>query len=229
MAVKADLQVEDGPSCAVDGFNRDRGPNELIILTPEFHRTTLTDPSGMEAIVRKGCVVELRDRLGSAAIPEDGFVISARGAGRDWMLLSLKPGVRAAIRTSIEARPELPFAPEFIVGGGPRLLAEGRPVPSEADAYPADFYGTRHPRTAAGLRGDGTIILAVVDGRKPKTSVGMSIDELAALMAELGCVEAINMDGGGSSTMVAGGPIVNSPSDAAGERPISDALLVFKK
>ena len=48
-------------------------------------------------------------------------------------------------------------------------------------------------------------------------------------MAELGCVEAINMDGGGSSTMVAGGRVVNSPSDAAGERPVSDALLIFKK
>ena len=88
---------------------------------------------------------------------------------------------------------------------------------------------TRHPRTAAGVRGDGTIVLAVVDGRQPKISVGFSIDELAGLMAELDCVEAINMDGGGSSTMVAGGRVVNSPSDAAGERAVSDALLIFKK
>jgi len=229
VTVKAELHVEDGPSCAVDGFNRDRGPNELIILTPEFHRTTLTDPSGMEAVVRKGRLVELRDRLGSASIPEDGFVISGRGAGRDWMRLSLKPGDRATIQTALEARPALSFEPEFILGGGPRLLAEGEPVPSEAAAYPPDFYLTRHPRTAAGVRDDGTIVLAVVDGRQPKISVGFSIDELAGLMAELGCVEAINMDGGGSSTMAAGGRLVNSPSDAAGERPVSDALLIFKK
>jgi hypothetical protein len=229
VTVRAELQVQDGPSCAVDGFNRDRGPNELIILTPEFHRTTLTDPSGMEAVVKKGRIVELRDRLGSAPIPEDGFVISGRGAARDWMRLSLKPGAGAALKTALEARPALPFVPEFILGGGPRLLAEGKPVPSEAAAYPSDFYGTRHPRTAAGLCGDGTIVLAVVDGRQPKISVGFSIDELAGLMAELGCVEAINMDGGGSSTMVVGGRVVNSPSDAAGERPVSDALLIFKK
>jgi exopolysaccharide biosynthesis protein len=229
VAIKAELQVEDGASCTVDGFNRDRAPNELIILTPEFHRTTLTDPSGMEAIIKGGRVVEIRDRSGSAPIPEDGFVISARGAGRDWMRLSLRPGARAEIKTEINARPALPFKPDFILGGGPRLLAGGKPVPSEAEAYPADFYAARHPRTAVGVRVDGTPVLVVVDGRQPKIGVGLSINELSALMAELGCVEAINLDGGGSSTMVVGGRVVNSPSDAAGERPVSDALLVYRK
>jgi hypothetical protein len=229
VTVKAELRLEAGGSCVVDGFNRDRGPDEMIVLTPEFHRTTLTDPSGMEAVVRKGRVVEIRDRLGSSPIPEDGFVLSARGAARDWMRLSLKPGARAAVLTSFETRPALPFAPEFLLGGGPRLLADGKPVPSEAGAYPEGFYSTRHPRTAAGVRNDGSIVLAVIDGRRPKIGVGLSIDELAALMAELGCVEAINLDGGGSSTMVVGDKVVNSPSDAAGERPVSDALLVYKK
>jgi exopolysaccharide biosynthesis protein len=82
---------------------------------------------------------------------------------------------------------------------------------------------------AEDVRTSRTIVFVVVDGRQPKISVGFSIDELAALMAKLGCVEAINLDGGGSSTMVAGGRVVNSPSDAAGERPVSDALLIFKK
>jgi exopolysaccharide biosynthesis protein len=57
----------------------------------------------------------------------------------------------------------------------------------------------------------------------------MSIPELSALMAELGCVEAVNLDGGGSTTMVVKGRVVNSPSDAAGERPVSDALLAFSR
>ena len=55
----------------------------------------------------------------------------------------------------------------------------------------------------------------------------MTIPELAALLIDLGAVEAINMDGGGSTTMVAGGRVVNSPSDLAGERPVGDALLVL--
>jgi exopolysaccharide biosynthesis protein len=229
VTIKATLKTKDGASCSIDGFNRDRAPNELIILTPEFHRTTLTDASGMEAVVRDGRVVEIRDNQGSSPIPADGFVISARGAARDWMRISIKTRLKVEIETKIESLPPLPFRPDFIIGGGPRLLAEGRPVPSEASAYPEGFYATRHPRTAAGVCADGTIILAVVDGRQPKIGVGMSIDELAALMGELGCVEAINMDGGGSSTMVVKGRVVNSPSDAAGERAVSDALLVFKK
>jgi exopolysaccharide biosynthesis protein len=55
----------------------------------------------------------------------------------------------------------------------------------------------------------------------------MTIPELEALMIELGCVEALNLDGGGSTTMVIRGKVVNSPSDPTGERPVSDALLVF--
>ena len=97
---------------------------------------------------------------------------------------------------------------------------------ADAEGFAPDFGRGRHPRTALGVRADGRIVLAVVDGRQPKISVGMTIPELSALMAEWGCREAINLDGGGSATMVAGGRIVNHPSDAAGERPVSDALLV---
>ncbi len=55
----------------------------------------------------------------------------------------------------------------------------------------------------------------------------MTIAELAALLLELGALEAINMDGGGSTTMAVRGKVVNSPSDLAGERAVGDALLVF--
>jgi exopolysaccharide biosynthesis protein len=145
------------------------------------------------------------------------------------MGLSLKPGAAAVVETRIEAAPPFPFAPEFLLGGGPRLLAGGRLVASEAAAYPAGFAETRHPRTAVGVRADGALVLAVIDGRQPNIGVGMSIPETAALMAELGCVEAINMDGGGSSTMVVKEKVVNNPSDISGERPVSDALLIFRR
>jgi exopolysaccharide biosynthesis protein len=57
----------------------------------------------------------------------------------------------------------------------------------------------------------------------------MTIPELAALMLEFGCEDAMNLDGGGSTTMVIGGKVVNSVSDATGERAVSDALLVVAK
>ena len=87
---------------------------------------------------------------------------------------------------------------------------------------------TRHPRTAAGLSRDGaTLILLVVDGRSAR-SVGMTLVELAATMRRLGAWEALNFDGGGSSTMVVDGIVVNTPSDATGERAVGNALLVVR-
>ncbi len=95
--------------------------------------------------------------------------------------------------------------------------------------YGSGFADARHPRTAVGVRADGRILLVTVDGRQPEKSVGMTIAELTALLIELGAVEAINMDGGGSTTMVIDGKVVNSPSDLTGERPVGDALLVFAR
>jgi exopolysaccharide biosynthesis protein len=88
------------------------------------------------------------------------------------------------------------------------------------------FATDRHPRTAIAALGDRRALLAVVDGRQPALSVGMTLDELARLLIEFGATEAINLDGGGSTTMVVQGQIVNNPSDVSGERPVSDAILV---
>ena len=64
---------------------------------------------------------------------------------------------------------------------------------------------------------------------QPGVSVGMTLDELARLLVEFGAVEAINLDGGGSTTMVLRGEVVNKPSDREGERPVSDAILVLPR
>lgn len=109
------------------------------------------------------------------------------------------------------------------------MIAAGRKVFSaEAASYGNSLYQQRHPRTAIGWRPDGKIILVVVDGRQ-KSSVGMTMDELAGLMLEMGCAQAMNLDGGGSTTMAIKNRIVNSPSDITGERPVSDALMIFAR
>jgi exopolysaccharide biosynthesis protein len=71
------------------------------------------------------------------------------------------------------------------------------------------------------------LVLVTVDGRQPRKSVGLTLEELAQLMIELGCREALNLDGGGSTTLVIRNRVVNSPSDQSGERPVSDALLIY--
>jgi exopolysaccharide biosynthesis protein len=93
----------------------------------------------------------------------------------------------------------------------------------------ATFAVDRHPRTAIAKLASGKLLLVTVDGRQPGISAGMSLYMLADLLLELGAVEAMNLDGGGSTTMVIQNKIVNKPSDQTGERPVSDAVLVFPR
>jgi exopolysaccharide biosynthesis protein len=229
IGLQATLQV-GAAQRPVSGINRPRAGGELIVFTPEFHRSSLTSAEGLEAIVTNNRITEVVDNAGDQIIPRNGLVISASGRARVWAQRHLRRGATVAFKTQIEARPPLPFKPAYILGGGPQLVGNGKSTTaSETAGYATDFYQQRHPRTAIGWRKDGTLILVTVDGRQPQRSVGMTIEELAGLMLELGCVEALNMDGGGSTTMVVKDRVVNSPSDLLGERAVSDALLVFPR
>lgn len=84
----------------------------------------------------------------------------------------------------------------------------------------------RNPRTIAGVDALGRTLLVTADGRQTG-SLGLSIKESAEVAASLGMVDAINLDGGGSTTMVADGQVRNISSDTTGERPVGDALLVL--
>jgi Phosphodiester glycosidase len=122
-----------------------------------------------------------------------------------------------------------------VVNGGPLLVVHARPfVDAVAEGFvqpdlPSFYYGfgvRRNPRTMAGVSAAGDVLLVTVDGRQPGYSVGLSFAEEAAVMRALGAVEALNLDGGGSTTMVAGGRLLGRPSDATGERPVGDGFVV---
>jgi Phosphodiester glycosidase len=112
------------------------------------------------------------------------------------------------------------------VGGAGLLLRDGRVFDEWSEERIAQgFDTTRHPRTMIG--DDGTSIwLVAVDGRQPLLSLGMSFRELQGLAARLGLRSALNLDGGGSTTMVIRGAVVNHPSDQTGPRSVSDAIVV---
>jgi exopolysaccharide biosynthesis protein len=78
----------------------------------------------------------------------------------------------------------------------------------------------------AGVERNGDLLLVAVDGRAPGYSAGLDFEEEAAVMRRLGARDALNLDGGGSTTMVIRGTMVTRPSDATGERAIGDAILV---
>ena len=124
------------------------------------------------------------------------------------------------------------------IGGGPRIIRNGIvSIEHEEENLDREFAVERHPRTALGYTRDGeTLFLVTVDGRQPGFSVGMSLRELADLMANqlrhfsasrANAFEALNMDGGGSTTMVVRQHVVNRPSDQTGERSVANALLVM--
>src|SRR6266550_1303546 len=219
---------------AIEGLNRPRGDNELIIFTPEFHRTTLTDPTGLELIVRRERIVERRDLKGSSAIPGDGYVISVGGTARLWALEKLRVGTRVKLNldwspTETETADSWKQAAN-IIGAGPQLIKNGRiEITNAAERILPSFVSDGHPRTAIAKTKSEQILLLTVDGRQPGESIGMSLTMLADLLTEFGAVEAINLDGGGSTTMVIRNKLVNKPSDATGERPVSDAILVYPR
>lgn len=115
------------------------------------------------------------------------------------------------------------------IGGAPVLLKNGEVrISNEAEAIPLDMTTVRHPRTAVGWSGGKRLIFFVCDGRQPLWSMGMTLPELAQTLRELGCVEALNLDGGGSATFVVNGRALNRPSDGR-ERNVSSIFALLKK
>ena len=123
------------------------------------------------------------------------------------------------------------------IGGGPRIVRDGAvSVEYEAEYLDYGFAADRNSRTAIGYTEDRkTLFLVTVDGGQPGYSVGMRLEELGEFMATrlaefsvsgVNAHQALNMDGGGSTTMVIGGEVVNRPSDPIGERPVGNALLI---
>ena len=226
-----------GTKHPVQGLNRPLSPDELIVFTPEFHRTSLTNPDGIEVVVRRNRVLSVTDHKGSSEVPSDGYVISAVGKARQWIMANLRKGLRVTFSwrlrplESNSGNDEVKWRRAYsIVGAGPQLIKSGKVnITDKEEKMSPTFRTDRHPRTAIARLESGKLLLITVDGRQPGVSVGMSLNMLADLLLEFGAVEAINLDGGGSTAMVVHDKLVNRPSDQTGERPVSDAVLVFSK
>lgn len=144
---------------------------------------------------------------------------------------------------NIARRDELPAAPRGdLLQAGPLLVRDGRAIYDRANdpegfsagahQFDSDITAERHPRAAIGVTGQ-RLIVAVCEGRS-RHDAGLTLEELAALMAGLGCDRALNLDGGGSTTLIAGGRLLNHPRRAHGEpepggRPVSTAICLTPK
>ena len=159
-------------------------------------------------------------------IPTDGYVVSVHGSSMDAFSSA---GTRLGDPTAlIEILGEPWDHAVQILGAGPRLVADGSVyVTAGEEEFPGDIRYGRAPRSAVGVTKTGRIIFAVVDGRQAH-SHGLTLTEFAQLLVQFGVQNAINLDGGGSSALYAGGAVLNSPSDGT-ERAVGSALILQKK
>ena len=199
-------------------------PDGIGLYTPRWGTApgqSVTDGAGFrhvrQVVVRHGQVVSNTRRV-STDTAITGKLLIGRGDGAIALARRLPVGTQLAFRVSVDR------APRVAVSGSKVLVAGGQVV-ATADTE-------LHPRTAVGIDTDtGRVLLVVVDGRSESSS-GYTLRQLADLMVQLGAEEALNLDGGGSSTMAAKRPsggveVVNSPSDGQPRRVPEGLELVY--
>ena len=163
------------------------------------------------------------------------LVLGPRAAAADRQRFLIAARARGQFTVSVHTTP---VTPREAVGGFPVLVHDSTEVAGLDSAGAPTFAPVRHPRTLIGIAARGRrLLLVTIDGRQPGYSAGTTNRETARIAMALGATEAINLDGGGSTTMVVARQgvdstryeIVNKPSDPAGERPVGNALLVRKE
>lgn len=209
---EACADLTDQAECAEDG--------DLVTFTEHFHDTTPSGP-GIEVVLdQRDCVVRSSEERGTelaagqTSIQATGRgvvalqVAASDGCLKQGQVLTGENGKKVKLKDSTSA-----------VTARYRLIEDGSIVAPEV----IDDFTDRNPRSAIGTTRKGEIVLFTVDGRQPD-SVGTTLKETAEVAESLGLQQAMNLDGGGSTTMVAEDEVVNSVSGKE-ERPVGDALV----
>jgi large repetitive protein len=197
---------------AAHGSSTGTGRGLELILAGQTNSPWLPLQIGKTCLAR---VIGVND-LGDSPITRKIMVLSI-GPGLVARLPKLQNG--AVLQLSTATTPDLAGA-RTALGGGPTLVAGGKPW------HWKGYIQLRHPRTAIGWSKDH-FFMVEVDGRQ-SASLGMTFPELADYLIKLGCEEAMNLDGGGSSTLWVDGRVANNPSPGA-ERACANALILLKK
>lgn len=231
----------DGVCFPITRVNQGRtmgeGTGELVLYTSRFGESTGTDENGTELILSgvklplpahgtfDGIVKRVRTHAGSTPIGATDVILSASGTASKFLDL-IPDGARLAINFTITAGWE--SVAEAL--SGPNLLIHGGAMAIEP--YVHGYADVIHPRTAIGVTSKGEVVIVAIDGRQPGYSMGVTLDELAELLTSQDVVEALNLDGGGSTTFGVRLPgtdevtMVNRGADGF-ERPVGNALVLF--
>ena len=217
--ISLDASVKgSGKTIKVDNINQTRMLfTHVLVYTPEWRKDSPAAPEyGVGLQVADGKITKAS--ANAVQIPENGYVIS----GPKSVLYALlnKKDVKLDISTTPEWK-----GVKHIISGGPYLVKDGE-VYVDMTAQKLQAIGGRNPRSAIGYTADNKVIMVAVDGREG-SSIGMTLMELANFMQSIGCIGAINLDGGGSTVMYVNGKVVNSPQMTGGI-PLSNAIVLSK-
>jgi hypothetical protein len=234
------LVEKNGSAIALRGVNTTRGAATTVLFTSFKGGSTGTDASGIECSLTLVSpnwltndtllfVVGSKQTAGNMAIPSSGAVLSA-GSGTSATFVTNNIFVNDTVKVYVGFNPSNVKKIVQLIGGAGRILKNGVNVSANSvssEGIGTDFVTARHPRTCAGFNADTSkFYLCTVDGRQA-SSMGMSFNEMASFLSSIKLSDAFNLDGGGSTTMVVRGVVVNSPSDPGGERSVANSLQVI--
>lgn len=200
----------------VDNINQPRMlSTHTIVYTSDWGLKTPVSPKyGKQLVIRNNKLEKVT--ANSTEIPEDGYVIIGAESNLNKIVNASDFKLKSQINPEWEKV-------NHIIGGGPYLVKNGE-VFVDMSAERLNSIGGRNPRTAIGYTKDNNLILITADGREG-SSIGLTLMELAQLMKDLGCVNAMNLDGGGSTVMYVKGQVVNKPQ-VQGGIPLSHVLAI---
>ncbi|CAM5549487.1 hypothetical protein GCM10010329_26550 [Streptomyces spiroverticillatus] len=243
LRTRTTVTAPSGAQHPVSGVNSSPGRGgDLTLLTPGPGGRPLggDGPNGISVGLGPQGQVLSRHHGPAPRIPEGGALLRGSGGAAQWLVDHARPGRDLTVATSLlDTRAgTVRSGIQWAVGGRPALVRSGEVYLNPAanglapagGPVPVPVLLRREPRTAVGITQDGGLLIVVTDGRAPRTSVGATLHETAAVMRALGAVEAVNLDGGGSSTMLVQGETVNRPRAEWGgrvvERPVANALVI---
>lgn len=233
------LTFADGSTTTLHQYNRPAQEDRITAYTPAWAPSTGTTIEGVEVILTdvsypmrgdkeiSGIVSAIKTGSASTnnAIPAGGMVIHACGEARDTVVARTAVGDRLRMRFATSA-PEFNNADMAVTGCG-WILHDGAPFTANWAKYAGSYVDSRHPRTVLAWS-NTQLFLVVVDGRSAN-SMGMTFSEMAEfLRTTLGAADALNLEGGGSSTLVVNGSTRNVPAEGE-ERPVANAVLLVRE
>ena len=206
-------------SIKIDNINQPRMlATYVLVYTSDWGVSAPSTPKyGLQLAVERDRIIN--KSAASLDIPHDGYVI----VGPASFLNQFKVGEKVDL--DISTNPQWQGV-KHIVSGGPYLVKDGQ-VFVDMTAQKLGAIGGKNPRSAIGYTAEDNLVLVAVDGREG-SSVGMTLMQLARFMKSVGCVQAMNLDGGGSTVMYVNGKVVNNPQQNGGI-PISNAIILKPK